>query len=443
VVEVEQVVARVDQTGKIDWIPTEEADIIESQTVGFKRSYTLPYEVHFMLNVPRVEQQPFTLQALMKKCTETGMHMGGWFVSKKEGYWSFKSNQFESGVTKEVILSEWKKVRDLVTQLWKGDFTLTCLTERILGVWNAKKSKLAVAVADVKDADELAFWERNIPDLREMWVVTPNFLGDKSEVVFRSMISNLQRRVRYRYFVNSFADACRWQQLVKTLLDRAQYSDESLQDLMSAVILWRSREEAEYFIAITGTGMEGYCLKRLKHGEVYEGELMLQDQVEQVVESLKVLIGSRGSLNLSGYLHAPLKDQKTLGHVVRIRFPRTQTYTSDMIHLREYKIGDLVSKHGGEFSTTYYGDYLCVFFYADSQDNARKFYRELIAHPVINEGKGMVAFHPGYISRKMHVKGFEFVGPAVEMSKAKLDEEFAKLVKSQTAMKKPSGDAKV
>jgi len=419
VVEAEQVVSKVDKNGNIDWILTEEADIIDSQTVGFKRSYTLPYEIHFILDIPGTEKLPFPLETLMSKCTESGLRMGGWFVSKKEDHWGYKSNNFAMGATKKIILDSWNLMKKIVGLLWTGEYSLTCLVERILGVWNAKNG-LGPCAQDVKDADELASWERNILDLNEMWVVTPNFLGDKSDVVFRAMMNNLQRRVRYRYFVNSYADACRWQKLVQTLLRRVPYIDKSLEDLMSAVILWRPSNGAEYFIAHTRSGIEGYCLKRFQHGEVYEGKLMSADEVKQVVTSLQVLTEPHGCINVSGYMHAPLKHQQTLGHLLRIRFHPTE-YNAEKIRDRENQIGELVSKHGGEFSSTYEGDYLCVFFYAESQENAVRFCKNLMKLPVVVRDKPLVLFQPGYISREMRVRGFEFVGPAVEWSRKKLN----------------------
>jgi len=279
-----------------------------------------------------------------------------------------------------------------------------------------------VPASGIKDAEELAGWEQRFVDLVEFWAVTPNFLADKLNVVLKAMENNLRRNVKYRYFVDSFADACRWQQLVRTLRERLGYTDEKMGRLMKAVILWRDPNalsntstfsQNEYFVAITASGKkDGFCLKRLRDGEVYEGEQMSHTEVEEVVKSLKPLTEPGW---ITGYMQVPMQPQDIHGaYVVRIRFGET-IRDEAVIRDREFKIGELVSKHSGEFASAIGGDYLCVF---TRPAVALAFATNLQSI----QGVQKIAIDVGPIIRELRVGGFDITGRAANNCASLLDQ---------------------
>jgi hypothetical protein len=158
-----------------------------------------------VLDIPKSDTNPFipiSLQQLLDGCSVLRMHMGGWFVSSKDEYplrWCYCSNNFEMEISdREKMKSHWQLINTIIQNLGIQDFTLTCTIERILGIWNTSSSQLlqVPSVAPIKDAEELACWKTEFQDLQEFWVVTPNFLGDKLEVVLTAMENNLRRNVR-------------------------------------------------------------------------------------------------------------------------------------------------------------------------------------------------------------------------------------------------------
>jgi hypothetical protein len=122
VVEVEQVIGKIDAQGSSKWINRAEADIIESSAVGYKRSLTHAYEVHFVLEIPNQGSpiSPIPLSTLMNSCTAVGMHMGGWFISTKGGpdmasqRWVYRSNHFEHAIDKDIILKQWSLIHSAI-----------------------------------------------------------------------------------------------------------------------------------------------------------------------------------------------------------------------------------------------------------------------------------------------------------------------------------------
>jgi len=333
--------------------------------------------------------------------------MGGWLVSKKEQRWSYKSNSFAATVNGKVVMKSWKRMKGVISHLWKGEYTVSCLVERILGIWNLK----AISPAD---ADLLTNWQRNMTDLEQMWIVTPNLLMEKSDLVTRALISNLQRNVRYLYFVKSENDACKWQQIVKMLLAQPQYKDQNLEDLLSAVILNYLPESAEYNLAIKQSGNEGYCINCLQQGEVFQCQRMQTDEVEKVHDSLNMLM------------------QSQVGHILKVRLP-SPLPLAELVNIRA-KMEQSAKKHGGAFSQTSQDEYEFVFLCVDPEEHANKCYQDLVNFPVIKDGRGKVAIYPdpGYMLKVMRVKGFEFVGPIVN----NLEKDFDMLSINQNPKKK-------
>lgn len=55
--------------------------------------------------------------------------------------------------------------------------------------------------SELLDVEGLARWQQEFPKLKELWLVTPHFQDDKSLALRDAVIQNLNRGVRYFYFV--------------------------------------------------------------------------------------------------------------------------------------------------------------------------------------------------------------------------------------------------
>jgi hypothetical protein len=171
---------------------------------------------------------------------------------------------------------------------------VTVLVEQSLGVW---KTSLRRFIA-FKTAHELGEWERGFRDLKEFWVVAPNFLGDKDQNVHQAMISNLQRGVKYTYFLSSYADYLRLRSLARSLEQSVRFVN--VYDLIKTVLLVTDldhREDAkkvlekQYFIANPHRNdREGYELKRSETEEVHVGVRIDDDCIKGIVDKFSLLI---------------------------------------------------------------------------------------------------------------------------------------------------------
>jgi transcriptional regulator with XRE-family HTH domain len=57
--------------------------------------------------------------------------------------------------------------------------------------------------ARVLDVDGMAEWQQKIPDLKNYWVIAPDFVDDKIETIRDAVIHNLKRKVTITYFVKA------------------------------------------------------------------------------------------------------------------------------------------------------------------------------------------------------------------------------------------------
>lgn len=225
VLELERVAGDVDVAGNATMAQTAAVDadgrrrLLDPEQLLFTPNYppngdteaSLWYELHFSLDLPkRGEQPPVALERLNAMSREAGITVGGWFLFQDSERWAYRSNGFETTVSKDSLAQAW---RDLKTRLDApdagigGEYGLRLLAEESLAVW---KSPLVKTAAEIMTLPELASWEGAVRPLSEFWVVAPNFLGDSDPAVARAMVRNIGQGTRYVYFLRSNADARRW-----------------------------------------------------------------------------------------------------------------------------------------------------------------------------------------------------------------------------------------
>ena len=67
------------------------------------------------------------------------------------------------------------------------------------------RAKTRMLESQILDVEGLARWQREFPQLKELWIVTPHFQDDKDAALRETVIHNIGRGVRYFYFVPGVA----------------------------------------------------------------------------------------------------------------------------------------------------------------------------------------------------------------------------------------------
>jgi DNA-binding winged helix-turn-helix (wHTH) protein/class 3 adenylate cyclase len=335
VIEAERVIGKFSDEGGMDWSNTYIHDfpVLCSGDVGYEVSRTQPIEIHYAVDIPRqgawADRPPLDLKALTELTTELGLRVGGWFLFDKgeRNMWAYRSNMFNREAQGGEIEACRLRLKSALEELGRHqDFTckVTALVEQAIGIWNTPLKRFD----EPRSVEELSDWEAKYPNLRDFWVVTPNFLGDKDEHIQGAMVRNLQNRnVTYTYFLQSFADYNRLLSFAEELdgllgrhgivYDRIQvvlvHREASGQSALERVFRQQDRGSG-CFIANPLPGpdgvddIDGYVLEKSEHpGRISGGRLMRRDQVKEIVEMLKPLVPD--GRRLQGFC-MPLSAQK-------------------------------------------------------------------------------------------------------------------------------------
>lgn len=195
------------------------------------------YELHFSVDIPKTpetaQRPPVALEDLRALALAAHVEQGGWFLFHDEHRWAYRSNAFVPTVSARALSLRWERFRRQLNDSGNDalrDASLRLVAEEALAVWRAPLT-LRPGYRPVHD---LIGWEAGIPGLREFWVVLPNFLGDQSDEMGQAMERNLQRGVRYTYFLSSHADAKRWLNFRGELTSRGV---KGAQRLMTAFVV--------------------------------------------------------------------------------------------------------------------------------------------------------------------------------------------------------------
>jgi hypothetical protein len=399
VVEVERVVGTVDHNNECRWFSTTplssafDATFLYVKQGQSNRGRTL-FEVHFAVDLQRVpgqERPPLGLEDLLDACARAKLSVGGWFLFASEAKWSFRSNSFEYGFSREaakkyqtLLLFELSRLEHLDANAPK----VRVLVEEVLGVWNWGEEAFPKINPNALSVPELAAWEAKVPPSGEFWVATGNFLGDQDPGVRSAMLRNLRNNVRYTYFLQSNPDLRRWMQF-RDNLERDSKTGP-LKEQMQAFVVELDKSESwqrklDCFIATSPEGdAEGYKLTReVELNRPITGSRMSPDQIEAVKKVLKRLV-PLGSIIGSRHLTPDLFFR---GAVVWVHFDyidlvaQGQLNEEDFAEFLEIYDQDLapeISKCGGEVVRRSEAGYCIVI--ADQQDKkalARKWAFEL------------------------------------------------------------------
>jgi DNA-binding winged helix-turn-helix (wHTH) protein/class 3 adenylate cyclase len=317
VVEVERVIGRIEHDGADEWSDTyvHHFPALCSGDVGFKVSKTKPIEIHYAIDIPKkspwLDRHPLELATLPSLTAELGIRVGGWFLFDKRGQnkWAYRSNMFAADIRQEEVRAHWLQIKAAVEALGRSaDFTceVRAVVEHSIGIWNTPLE----GCDGRRSVEELSDWEAKYPNLREFWVVTPNFLGDKEEHIQGAMIRNLRRGVVYTYFLQSIADYNRLLSLAEDLRGKLR-ADVKVYEQIRAVLVLRDasgerplerqfRQEGVQgcFIANPipaagggGDDADGYMLEKSDDpGQISGGRVMTRGQLAEIVGLLKPLV---------------------------------------------------------------------------------------------------------------------------------------------------------
>lgn len=307
------------------------------------------YEFHFSIDIPKKNQyRPIDLNYLIKLSNEIGLNIGGWFMFADKNRWAYRSNSFESEVSKEILENRWATLRsrlleDNLVQLREARLRL--LAEEVLAVW---KIPVKLQQDNVITLHKLAFWEKNISELEEFWVILPNFLGDKHNRIAAAMLSNFKREARYVYFLRSNADAKRWLDFKKALVER----EPNAEHLMAAYVVgfsdlkeWRN---VAAFIANPGRPTaEGVRLQLDPYSnQVVYGYKMPGNRVQAIVQGLSPILTGGAISHWHKVEPAP---PPTL--VVAVCINLVTAPSEEMFEILDGELASIASTLGGEIAS--------------------------------------------------------------------------------------------
>lgn len=455
VVEAERVIGKLGYPGnEIQWSNVAHPDYTElcSGDVGYKIAQdTEPIEIHFSIDIPKTgvwsEKPPFDpedLQPLVALSSAIGISVGGWFVfdKEKENKWAYRSNMFETHVDRYRIERSWQQLKMALSNRGQADgfeSVVRTLVEHSIGIWKTPLKRYSAP----RTVEELSNWEKKYPNLREFWVVTPNFLGDKEGAIQDAMIHNLLHRgVVYTYFLRSIADYNRLVKLAEEL-SRRTIEHGGVWNKIRAVILVREASDPialdkvlapdrgqGCFIAnpLSLEGSEeadGYVLIRSKDkpGQISGGKVMTYEQVKGIVELLNPLVQSDSRQlcrPLQGFcmsLHPPENKEFAGVSIVCIGLKELPQLLNEIDDescaelLREYDllVASVTSQFSGHVARSIEPGYLLVF---EKQDDAFACAEQihLEANPTL---KQRIAIDSGDVWRVMRAHGNEYCGKTV------------------------------
>lgn len=326
VVEIERVFGHIDNEGRWKNASTLHVPTIKEHSVGFRRSFTHPIEIHHAIDLPKIDpthSAPLDLNTLRKIFTDLNVKIGGLFLFEKDNSWSYRSSQFAQYDNYQEIAQEGHyKIRKHFESEGLSTFYWT-IVEQVLGIWKSDEygfsSQIAIAPQNQNSNNlpgsnsyskptnseeqypllkvpQLATWETICRKNSEFWVVTGNFLGDIDPDVREAMIINLKKGVRYTYFLRTYADLGRLRLFIS---DLSAHVEKNVVEQITPVLMYRNddvtREQSQiihgndYFIKSPSIPNErsGYIIRRNKLGDSLPiGEPMTQDNIQLVVDEL-------------------------------------------------------------------------------------------------------------------------------------------------------------
>lgn len=422
-----------------------------SGDVGYEKWETKPIEIHYAVDIPRhgkwLNKPPLDLKILPDLTERLGIRVGGWFLfaEQDENKWAYRSNMFVKDAEEWQIEDCRRRLKAKIEEIGKKEgfgCEVKALVEHSIGIWKTPLKSYTEPISII----ELSHWEAKYPDLRDFWVVTPNFLGDKKEPIEEAMIRNLRdRNVTYTYFLRSIADYNRLLSLAERL-ERDLGRHVNVYTKIRAVIVQRDASEESALKKVFEQSQhwhgcfianpipredgvddaDGYMLERSNDpGEISGGKIMKYEQVKEIVKLLTPLIPDGRRLQGLSMSLSPQENKKVSGVTVVCiglkSFPQLLSEVDDESVaglLREYDllVASVTSKFGGEVVKSIETGYFLKF---NKQNEALVCAKEI--HQSVNPTlKQRIAIDFGDVWRVMRAHGPDYCGRTITRCRALL-----------------------
>jgi hypothetical protein len=305
VVELERVIGVLKPgVGWEDADPTRIADPDAFDSVAlsiFPRLATSPIEIHHAIDFPKKGGTRDGAPILGVADLPTWENLGGWFLFDKGHVWSYRSSEFvdRSGEYRVAAARGQKRLLESLQGI-ACNYELHTLAEQVLGIWRGGSEPSE----EKSTVPALGDWERSCPEGGHIWVIAPNFLGDRNPDVRRAMMRNLTQDVTYTYFLRRYADVLRLSRLANALeLDlmkngkTADGARRVVSKRVRCLLLDSEHSGAErlkglldndYFLCPSHETMGGFRLD----SSGFSGERVDADEYEHLVQTLEPLLNT-------------------------------------------------------------------------------------------------------------------------------------------------------
>lgn len=290
VVEVERVIGEISHDGRFKQAQPATIATIPDASFSLPRSFTQAVEFHHAVDIPKrdreADQPPLALDEFNRQTRQAGLRVGAWVLFDKPDKWSFRSTQFtDLRRYKEHAQDSHAKLRSYIAHK-DPSWTAWTLVEQILGVWNPGRP------ADERVlVHRLADWERNFDALQEFWAVIGDFLGDWEPDVRSAIKNNLNREVKYKYFLTSWADVQRLRRLGSTL--SRELSKDVTSQLQPVLLLKNDAPAVVHNCCIAnprGEDRAGFRFNEDLRGEVTWARSLTTDELSEIIQVLSPIV---------------------------------------------------------------------------------------------------------------------------------------------------------
>lgn len=262
----------------------------------FARFPTSPIEIHHAIDFPKSGRAAAPILTVDE--LPTWPNLGGWFLFEKGNTWSYRSSEFvdRSGEFRYAACVGQKRLLEFLSGV-SSSYELHTLAEQVLGIWRG-----GAQPSDESTVPALGEWEMSCSSGGDIWVIAPNFFGDRSPDVRRAMVRNLSQDITYTYFLHSQADVLRLSRLAddleRDLIDQGKTTDGARRTVakrvrclrldadMSADDRLRSLLADDYFVCPSDKEMGGFRLD----SSGFSGERIDDDDYQYLVQTLRPLL---------------------------------------------------------------------------------------------------------------------------------------------------------
>jgi class 3 adenylate cyclase len=274
----------------------------------FPRLATSPIEIHHSIDFPKGSGDRRLEPVLGVDELPTWPNLGGWFLFDRGDTWSYRSSEFvdRSGEYRYAACVGQARLLSFLEGI-QFSYELHTLAEQVLGIWRGGTQP----AEERSTVPALGEWEMSCPPGGHIWVIAPNFFGDRSPDVRRAMVRNLSQDVTYTYFLRSHADILRLsrlaQDLERDLMNRGKTADGArrivsqrvrcllLDPALSGDERLKCLLGNDYFLCPTHADMGGFQLD----SSGFSGERVETEDYDYLVQVLGPLLGGKAAELLS------------------------------------------------------------------------------------------------------------------------------------------------